>query len=91
MRTVTRLFLDERGAKKVYRLGTETENLRAAERWQPIQSVNGPDQWLAAKRLSAPQGFIASPLHRVVLRRQAWTRTYVGAHVVYDTFSFASK
>jgi hypothetical protein len=28
---------------------------------------NVPDQWLAAKGLSTPQGFIASPLHRVVL------------------------
>ena len=24
----------------VYRLGTETENLRGGERWQPIQSAN---------------------------------------------------
>jgi len=29
-------------------------------------SYNGPDQWLAAKGLSTPLGFIASPLHRVV-------------------------
>ena len=28
--------------------------------------ANGPDQWLAANRLSLPPGFIASPLHRVV-------------------------
>ena len=27
---------------------------------------NGPDQWLATRRLSTPPGFIASPLHRVV-------------------------
>jgi len=27
---------------------------------------NGPDQWLATRRLSTPLGFIASPLHRVV-------------------------
>jgi hypothetical protein len=32
---------------------------------------NGPDQWLAAKGLSTPQGFIASPLHRVVIRHSA--------------------
>jgi hypothetical protein len=28
---------------------------------------NGRDQWLATTRLSMPQGFIASPLHRVVM------------------------
>ena len=35
-----------------------------------LEAWNGPDQWLAAKGLSTPPGFIASPLHRVVpLRR----------------------
>ena len=33
---------------------------------EPISSPNGSDQWLAAKGLSTPLGFIASPLHRVV-------------------------
>ena len=28
---------------------------------------NGPDQWLATPGLSTPLGFIASPLHRVVI------------------------
>ncbi len=32
--------------------------------------ANGPDQWLATKELSTPLGFIASPLHRLVLH--AW-------------------
>ena len=31
-----------------------------------LPSANGPDQWLATKGLSTPQGFIASPLHRLV-------------------------
>jgi hypothetical protein len=36
---------------------------------------NGPDQWLAAKRLSIPPGFIASPLHLVVSGRWHANRT----------------
>jgi hypothetical protein len=28
---------------------------------------NGPDQWLAPTGLSTPLGFVASPLHRVVM------------------------
>jgi len=31
------------------------------------KAQNGPDQWLATTGLSTPQGFIASPLHRVVI------------------------
>ena len=33
-----------------------------------LEAWNGPDQWLATTGLSTPQGFIASPLHRVVRR-----------------------
>jgi hypothetical protein len=33
-----------------------------------VVGANDPDQWLATTRLSTPQGFIASPLHRVVRR-----------------------
>jgi|688.fasta_scaffold73441_5 hypothetical protein len=56
MRTDTRLLLKMDGEQTtvVYRLGTETENLRASHRWQPIPSANIRDQRLAT--LDFPSG-----------------------------------
>ena len=34
-----------------------------------FEATNVPDQWLAPTGLSMPSGFIASPLHRLVLRK----------------------
>ena len=44
-----------------------------------MDSQNGPDQWLATEGLSTPQGFIASPLHRVV--RHCWAGLAEGLQI----------
>jgi hypothetical protein len=42
---------------------------------------NDSDQWLAATGLSTPHGFIASPLHRVVMSRLSGSRSVGNSEV----------